>query len=431
MHVVVIGAGVVGLATARTLLDAGHEVTLVDRAGEPAGGASGQNGAQLSYAYVAPLATPAVLRELPALLFDAESPLRVRPSLAPGFLAWGARFLWACRGAQVERTTQALLKLAELSRDRLHGWMHHGGVAAAIEHRRNGKLVVYRSAAAYDAARRQMALQARLGSRQQALDAARCVEREPSLDGQALAGGIYTPDEEVADCRRLCLALFEELRRHPRCRVHMNARIDRWHAKGDAVEALTLRTDGEEHEVRADAVVAAAGIGSNALLAPLGVRLPIESLKGYSLEIPRAALQRFPSCSVTDSARKVVFAPLGAGATARLRVAGIAELGRSDLRLDETHLARLRNAADTVFGLDPTLRFERLQPWAGLRPMTPTGLPCIGRVRRWSNVYANAGHGALGFTLAFGSAALLAGALATRAPAQALQPFARGPLVSV
>lgn len=431
MHTVVIGAGIVGLATARALLDAGHEITLVDSALEPAAGASGQNGAQLSYAYVAPLATPAVLRELPGLLFDAESPLSVRLSPSPGFLAWGLRFLWACRETQVAQTTRALLHLAELSRERLHRWIQNAD-AARIEHQRNGKLVVYRSARAFEAARQQMALQTQLGSFQLALDASACIEREPALAGQTVAGGIYTPDEEVADCRKLGEALFDELRRHPRCRVLMGTAVVRWQTAGGAVRAVVLRgQEGGEQLLPADAVVVACGIGSNAALAPLGVRLPIEALKGYSLEIPREALQRFPHCSVTDSARKVVFAPLGEGARARLRVAGIAELGRRDLALDPSRLGRLRDAADRLFGLRAGLDLQALQPWAGLRPMTPTGLPCIGRVRRWSNVYANAGHGALGFTLAFGSAALLAGALATREPARLLRPFAHGPLVAV
>ncbi|PPE71318.1 FAD-dependent oxidoreductase [Caldimonas thermodepolymerans] len=429
MHVVVIGAGIVGLATARTLLDAGHQVTLVDRADQPASGTSGQNGAQLSYAYVAPLANPSVLKDLPKLLLDAESPLRLQLRASPAFLSWGLRFLWACRSAQVERTTEALLQLAELSRERLHRWLQ-GGSAAAIEHRGNGKLVVYRSRAAFEGALEQLALQARYGSRQQALDAAACIEREPALAGQSLVGGIWTPDEEVADCRKLCHVLFEELREHPQCTLRMSTEVMRWETGEGRVRRLVLRSGETLHDVQPDAVVVAAGIGSNALLAPLGVRLPVEALKGYSLEIPRAALQRFPECSVTDSARKVVFAPLGEGAQARLRVAGIAELGRRDLSLDAEHLQRLRRAADDVFGLDPALDVAALQPWAGLRPMTPTGLPCIGRVRRWGNVYANTGHGALGFTLAFGSAALLAGALATREPAPLLRPFAHGPLAA-
>ena len=430
MHAVVIGAGIIGLCTARALLDAGHEVTLLDEAEQPASGASGQNGAQLSYAYVAPLATPAVLRELPALLTDAHSPLRVQLSLSPRFMAWGLQFLWACRHRQVERTTHALLQLAELSRQQLHEWMAGSG-PQGLDHRRNGKLVVYRSPAAFGAAQRQMALQARWGCRQQAWDAQTCVAREPALEGVPLAGGIYTPDEEVADCRKVCLALFKEVSRHPRCRTLLGARITGWETDGGRVRSVQVRLLHGEEQLRADAVVVACGIGSNELLAPLGVRLPIEALKGYSLEIDRAALRRYPQCSITDSARKVVFAPLGSGADARLRVAGIAELGRRDVSLDSARLGQLVQAASAVFGFQAAVDVGDLSPWAGLRPMTPTGLPYIGRVRRWQNVYANTGHGALGFTLAFGSAALLADLLARREPLRQLQPFARSPLAAV
>ena len=428
MHVVVIGAGVIGLSTARSLLDAGHEVTLLDQAERPASGASGQNGAQLSYAYVAPLATPAVLRELPALLVEAESPLRVQPSLSPHFVAWGLQFLWACRPRQVEHTTRALLQLAESSRQQLHEWMARSGTG--LDHQRNGKLVVYRSADTLAAARRQMDLQARMGCRQEAWDASACVAREPALAGQLLAGGIYTPDEEVADCRKVCQALCDEVARHPRGRVLLGARVTDWETRDGRVRALRVRSERGCESLRADAAVVACGIGSNQVLAPLGVSLPIEALKGYSLEFPRAVLERFPQHSITDSARKVVFAPLGSGATARLRVAGIAELGRRDLSLDAARLDGLKQAASSVFGLTAPVELADLAPWAGLRPTTPTGLPCIGRVRRWQNLYANTGHGALGFTLAFGSAALMTELLAHRAPLRQLQPFARAPLAA-
>lgn len=427
MHIVVIGAGVVGLATARELLVAGHDVTLVERAAEPGAGASGRNGAQLSYAYVAPLASPGTLRELPHLLLDRDSPLRLQPSLQPGFLSWGLRFLAACRQDQVVRTTGALLALAALSRARLHEWLRPEQ-AARIGHRRNGKLVVYRSGKAWAQARRQMELQARLqGPTQQALDARECLAREPALDGVPVAGGIYTPGEEVADCGALCQTLFDELAAHPRCRVHLGTQVLRWQTAGRRIETAVLAdAHGRQWTLDCEAVVVCAGTGSVPLLAGLGVSLPLAPLKGYSIEIPRERLERFPRCSITDSARKVVYAPLGEGHAARLRVAGFAELSwRGDPGIDLGRIEHLKRSAAALFGLrDPDATWD-LRPWAGLRPATPTGLPCIGRARGWDNAFLNTGHGALGLTLAFGSAALLRSLLEGQRAALDPAPFAQ------
>ena len=415
MRIVVVGAGIVGLSTAWALSEAGHEVALVEQAPAPAAGASGQNGAQLSYAFVAPLASPATLRGLPAMLLERGSPLRLRPGWSPATWRWCLQFAAACRASRAERTTRELLALAALSRERFAQW-RAALPADTIEFQRNGKLVLYRSAASWAAAQRQVALQAPWGPPQRLCSAAECLRIEPSLAGphDTLAGGVLTPDEEVADCAEVCLRLARALSVRKGFEAHWQTRALGWRRQGDRIDALRVRHRGQDREIPADAFVIANGVGAPSLAAPLGLRLPIAPLKGYSIELPASALERMPRHSITDSAEKIVFAPLGSGSRRRLRVAGMAELVGHDLRIDGQRIEQLLQATDRCFGLRH--RPADVRPWAGLRPATPTGLPVIGAARGWRNLYVNAGQGALGFTLAFGSAARLAASIGGPSP---------------
>ena len=415
MRIAVVGAGITGLATARTLVDAGHEVVLVERAGIPASAASAQNGGQLSYAFVAPLASPATLWQIPRLMLDPGSPLRVRPGLSAAAWRWCIDFLLACSARQARDTTSVLLSLGALSRERFGAW-RTGLDGNPIEFERNGKLVIYRDAGSWRAAQRQVALQAGRGPEQQLCSPLDCLRAEPSLlnDEAPLHGGVLTPSEEVADCERVCRVLADSLAGQPGFEAHWHTDVLGWDHDGERVGALRLRGPAGEQRLPADAFVVASGVAAPRLLAPLGVRLPIAPLKGYSIELPAARLRAMPRLSVTDSAVKVVFAPLGAGERLRLRVAGMAELVGPNLQIDERRIAQLAEATRSLFGFStPQWRpqLADLRPWAGLRPATPTGLPCIGRAGRWRNLYVNAGQGALGFTLAFGSAAVLAAEL--------------------
>jgi D-amino-acid dehydrogenase len=397
-HVCVIGAGVVGSATALALAREGMAVTLIDAADRPGQGASRANGAQLSYSYVEPLATPSALRALPGWLLSRDSPLSWQPRWQWSHWRWLAAFIRACTQARVQQTTEALLRLSFLSRDVLARWQHEQPLGVQV--RQAGKLVIHRDAAKRDAAQRQVDWQARFGCRQQVLDADACRQHEPALahDRSPIAFGIWTPDEAVTDAQQLSQALAEA----SRARWRMDTRVAGFVQRDGRVHAIRcVDAGGAEREIEADAFVVSAGPGAAALLQPLGLHLPIEPIKGYSISLQVANAARAPQVSVTDAARKLVYARLGE----QVRIAGFAELRGADLRIDPRRIAAMLQAATDTF--PGAFQTGDPQPWAGLRPATPGSRPLIGATRV-DGLWLNTGHGALGLTLACGSAWLLA-----------------------
>ena len=175
MQVCVLGAGIVGLATAYELNLAGYEVTVIDR-GQPGSGASGGNGSQLSYSYVQPLADPSIWAQLPKLLLSPSSPLKIRPQLDVHQWRWGLQFLAACNAATSRSTTIALLKLAAESRQGFDAMLSKE--KPAVDFSSTGKLVLFSTPQSFAAAQKQMLLQRELGSVQEAVSAQRCVEIE-------------------------------------------------------------------------------------------------------------------------------------------------------------------------------------------------------------------------------------------------------------
>ena len=397
MRVCVIGAGVVGVTSAYFLARQGHEVTLVDARDHPAEVASYANGGQLSYSYVAPLAGPGVLPNVPGWLLRGDSPLRLRPRLDPHQWRWCLQFALACRASVAQKSTAQLQALAYLSRDVLHALLEQEPLD--FGHVRNGKLIAYRDPAMLEKARRLVAYQATLGAEQRVLDAAETVALEPALAGMgaSLAGAVYTPSEEAGDCRRFTEALYERLQQMNNVQCRMSTDVRALRRNGGRIAAV--QTDADE--IGADAVVLATGIGTRALLRPLGGDVPLYPLKGYSLSVPLQLDEPgAPAISVTDYERRIVYARIGP----ILRIAAMVDIGSDNAEVDPDRVALLKRQVRESF---PALDLESAIPWAGLRPATPTGRPLIGRSRVAENLWLNVGQGALGFTLACGSAALL------------------------
>jgi D-amino-acid dehydrogenase len=402
-HCVVIGGGVVGLTTAWALLERGHGVTLVEREGEVAQGASRANGGQLSYRYVSPLADAGVPLKALRWLLDPDGPLRFKPEASWAQWSWLMAFLRNCRGPVNRRTTERLLALGAYSQASFARLQAEAQLGDGIALRSPGKLVVYRKPAEFA----RVAARVKGSGAEQALSHDDCVALEPALaDTEAtLAGGIFTPGEAVADCHAFCTTLYERLGQHERFRGRVGACVQGLQ-RDDQGRVLGVRT--EMGGIGADAVVLAAGLHSRNLAATVGVELPIYPLKGYSLTAPIQPGHRPPEVSVTDFEKKILYARIGQ----ELRVAAMVDLVGDDLSLDAGRLASLQRSVRATF--PHAADYDRATPWAGLRPATPSGAPILG-ASGVSGLWLNVGHGALGFTFSFATANIVAELVSGRA----------------
>ena len=263
MRLCVLGAGIVGLATAYELNRAGHEVTVIDRA-RPGSGASGGNGSQLSYSYVQPLADPSIWTQLPKLLLSPASPLKIRPQLDVHQWRWGLQFLAACNAATSRSTTIALLQLAVESRQGFDAMLAKEKLA--VDFSSTGKLVLFCCSKSFTAAQKQMMLQRELGSVQEAVSAQRCVEIEPALASYQpnITGAIYTPSECAADCQKTCDGLMALLAQRG-VQFLLDTPIQKIKVAGSNVTAITTPMG----DIEADQYVMALGAAS---AAPIGVK---------------------------------------------------------------------------------------------------------------------------------------------------------------
>ncbi|MES2069723.1 MAG: D-amino acid dehydrogenase [Pseudomonadota bacterium] len=418
MHICVLGAGVIGVTTAHQLLQAGHQVTLVEAQAQPGQMTSYGNGAQLSYSYVAPLADPSVWSKWPHYLFSADSPLTLKPQFDPAQWRWLLKFLAASTAQQVKRTTIDLLQLAFFSRDKLAQLL--AAQPLDFSYRTAGKLVMFTEQAALESARAQVDFQAQYGCQQEVIGAQRCMEIEPALaaSSRQWAGGVYTASEDAGDCAQFCAQLLEAMKISAQFHFLPNLAIDNVRAGNDRLHAVSA--GGQD--IAADSFVLAMGVDSAEFARKLGFTLPVYPLKGYSITVPVTGpwASSAPQVSITDLSRKIVYARLGE----RLRVAGRVEIVGMDRSIPPSAVQELVSGTKDLFPDCGDLSdASQLSPWAGFRPATPTGLPVIGK-SPLSNLFLNVGHGALGWTLACGSAALLAELIAGRPTSINSQPYA-------
>jgi D-amino-acid dehydrogenase len=275
--------------------------------------------------------------------------------------------------------------------------------------------VVHTDPDSFESAKRLLEYQRTLGAAQEALDAKRCVEIEPALEamGPRIAGAIYTPSEDAGDCYKFCNELRRIMTSGPNP-VTYRFGIEIQRLLPSRARLMGVETD--QGVIEGDAYVLALGTNAPYLLKPLGIRVPVYPLKGYSLSLPIADERAAPKISVTDYKRKVVYARLGG----ELRVAGMADLSGKSAVIDSERVDQLVSEVRVAF--PNASDFRKLGPWCGMRPATPKGTPVIGATPH-ANLWLNVGHGALGFTLALATGRILADLAAGRASAVPLDGF--------
>ena len=420
MHIVVLGAGIIGISTAWHLLERGHEVTVVDRQPDAALETSFANAAQISVSYCEPWANRAAPLKLLRWMFRNDAPLLFRPHWDWQQWRWGLQFLSQCNDAAFERNVRQLVALGTYSHAALDDLVRCTGIA--YQRLQRGIAHYFTDARAFDAAADAAALMRRFGVARQVVSRERLLEIEPAFRsfGHRIVGGTYTPSDESGDARVFTQALAR-LCGSRGARLLYGHDIERLEAAGGELAAVRARdrNTGSTVHLRADAYVAACGAYTGPLLRGVGEHLALYPGKGYSATFAIRRPEHAPWVSTIDDEVKCAMSRLGD----QLRVAGTIELNGFDLRLD-TPLARARcrmlarRIEEVLPGVCDTRTEEAGgQPhfWTGLRPATPTNIPYIGRTRL-RRLWVNAGHGTLGWTHGAGSGKALAELISGRWP---------------
>jgi D-amino-acid dehydrogenase len=409
MKVIVMGAGVIGTATAWYLSRAGHEVTVLERNAGAARETSFGNGGQISVSHAEPWANPSAPLKLLKWLGREDAPLLFRLRADPAQWRWGLKFLAECTPARSRRNLIQLLNLGTYSRESLRQLRRETGIH--YDQLSKGILHFYTSAKEFELAIEPARLMRELGCDRQVIDAEDAVRLEPAMAHikPRLAGATYTGEDESGDVHKFTTALAERASEGG-VRFRYGVRIQKLRTAGGAMQGVEIANEDGMYEVlAADAYVLALGSFSPRLAREAGVALDVYPAKGYSATLPVLDDARAPSVSLTDDEYKLVFSRLGD----RLRVAGTAELNGYDLALNPVRCeAIVRRTLEIFPGVS---RPELARYWAGLRPATPGNVPYIGK-SKVEGLYLNTGHGTLGWTHGCGSGRALADLISGRLP---------------
>lgn len=402
--VVVLGAGVVGVATAYYLARGGASVTVIDRQPGVALETSFANGGQISVNHATPWATPSTPWKALKWLGRTDAPLLFHLRYDPALMRWCLKFLANCTRLRMQVNIERAMRLALYSRQQLAALRRDTGIE--YDQITRGILHIFRNPREYEESLPQVEMMNRLGCRRRVIDRAECVALEPALAslGDRLIGGIFSPDDESGDAHVFAVRLAD-MARSQGVSFRLGTPIRRLHTDGRVMTGVETG-DGV---VRGGAYVLALGSYSPLVARPLGLDLPVYPAKGYSVTLPIEQPDAAPTVSLIDDEFKMVYSRLGQ----RLRIAGTAEFAGYDPSVTE---ARARFLLDTAVELFPRAGdATKAEFWAGLRPSTPDGVPLIGATAV-GNLFLNTGHGTLGWTMACGSGCVVADLVLGRRP---------------
>jgi D-amino-acid dehydrogenase len=411
MKVLVLGSGVIGVTSAYYLAKKGFDVTVIDR--QPSVGleTSFANAGQISPGYSAPWAAPGVPMKALKWLFQRHSPLALKADFTLWQVEWTLKLLRNCTAKRYDINKERMVRLAEYSRDCLVELRSAMGIA--YEGRSQGTLQVFRTQKQLDAEAKDIKVLSRLGVPFEHLDPDGCARVEPALAlvKDNLLGGLRLPHDETGDCQLFTTNLALEAQKLG-VKFRQDVQIERLLIENGKLSGVEINAENDREILQADHYVVALGSYSRELAQALGLQIPVYPVKGYSLTVPVTNAAMAPVSTVMDETYKVAITRFDD----RIRVGGMAELAGFDLSLNPRRRETLEMVLGSLFPNGGDMSKSLF--WTGLRPMTPDGTPIIGKASEtYDNVWLNTGHGTLGWTMACGSAQVLADLLVKQKPA--------------
>lgn len=413
MKVIVLGSGIIGTASAWFLNKAGHDVTVIERQPGAAQETSFANGCQISVSHAEPWANPAAPMKILKWLGKEDAPLLYR--FRPEWLQWkwALNFLRECTPARTNDNIRQIVAICEYSRQTLQAVRTETGIE--YDHLTSGILHFYTEQKEFDESLPAARLMRDLGCPRDSISADEVVRIEPALARirDKIVGGDFTATDESGDVYKFTSGLA---RKSEQAGVNFqyNTTVTRLITEGSGADAKisgveVIGPDGRHQILHADAYVMAMGSFSTPLLKPLGVDLMIYPGKGYSATYAVTDASAVPTVSLTDDGYKLVISRLGD----RLRVAGTCELNGYTRELNTTRCEAITRRTRELF--PDACDYENPTYWTGLRPLTPSNVPYIGKTK-FSNLFLNTGHGTLGWTMGCGSGRALADIVSGRQP---------------
>ncbi len=393
MRVIVLGSGVIGVASAYYLAQQGASVTVLDRQAGPAEETSFGNAGQISPGYSTPWAAPGIPFKAVKWMFQHHAPLAINIDGSMWQLNWMAQMLKNCNPQSYAINKERMTRVAEYSRDCLRELRKETGIH--YENRAKGTLQVFRNEAQLDAVQRDIQVLKECGVDYELLLKDDLAKVEPALAyaKDKLVGGLHLPNDETGDCYLFTNALAN-LAKDMGVEFKFNQNVEKLVVEGDEIKGVVV--DGQV--LTADRYVLAFGSYSRDFLKPLNLNLPVYPVKGYSLTIPIVDPAFAPQSTVLDETYKIAITRFDQ----RIRVGGMAELSGFNHGLNQDRRATLEMVTQDLF---PGGNLAEASFWTGLRPMTPDSTPIIGATR-FKNLFLNTGHGTLGWTMACGSGKL-------------------------
>ncbi|MCF9033821.1 D-amino acid dehydrogenase [Acinetobacter nectaris] len=403
MHVIILGSGVIGVASAYYLAQQGAKVTVFDRQPGPAKETSFANAGQISPGYSTPWAAPGIPFKALKWMFQKHAPLAIGLDGSAWQLQWMAKMLQNCNPQSYALNKERMTRVAEYSRDCLRDLRHKTGIQ--YENRAKGTLQVFRHMAQLEAVQRDIQVLKECHVDHQLLDNQQLANIEPALAfaKDKLVGGLHLPNDETGDCYLFTNALAK-LAIESGVTFKFNQNAEQLIVEGNEIKGVIV--DGQTYI--ADKYILAFGSYSRRFLQPLGLDIPVYPVKGYSLTLPITDSKFAPQSTVLDETYKIAITRFDQ----RIRVGGMAELNGFNLKLNQKRRNTLEMVTQDLFpGGDTT----HATFWTGLRPMTPDSTPIIGATK-YNNLFLNTGHGTLGWTMACGSGKLISDIVLNQTP---------------